>query len=214
MTGRDRAAGRAPARGGYRASPGRSARPSVDTDLAARRAQLRAVVGPVVTAAGFDLEELAVSRVGRRHVVRVVVDGDSGVSLDAVAELSRDLSAALDAAERARGDLIAGEYVLEVSSPGVDRPLTQPRHWRRNVGRLVEVRAGAERLTGRITAADEERVTLECNGVPREFGHADLGPGRVQVEFARLDELPDEDLEEFDEDPGELADVDQEEDEE
>lgn len=211
MTGRDRAAGRAPARGGDRASPGRPPRPSADTDLPARRTQLRAVIGPVVAEAGYDLEELAVSRVGRRHVVRVIVDGDSGVSLDEVADLSRDLSAALDTAERARGDLIAGEYVLEVSSPGVDRPLTLPRQWRRNIGRLVEVRAGGDRLTGRVARADEERVTLEVDGVPREFGHTDLGPGRVQVEFNRLDELPEEDL---DEDPGELTDVDEEEDEE
>ncbi|HKS98629.1 MAG TPA: ribosome maturation factor RimP, partial [Rugosimonospora sp.] len=134
------------------------------------------------------------SRAGRRHLVRVVVDGDGGVSLDMVADLSRDLSAALDAAERAGGELIAGEYVLEVGSPGVDRPLTQPRHWRRNIGRLVAVRAGAERLTGRVTGAGDDRVTLDVAGVVREFGYADLGPGRVQVEFSRLDELTDDDL--------------------
>jgi len=213
MAGRDRAAGRTPARGEGRASSGRSARESTgrdardpaDADLTARRAQLRGVIGQAVSAAGYDLEELAVSRVGRRHVVRVVVDGDEGVSLDAVADLSRDLSAALDAEEQARGDLIAGEYVLEVSSPGVDRPLTQPRHWRRNVGRLVAVRAGGDRLTGRVTGADGDRVTLDVAGAVREFGYADLGPGRVQVEFGRLDELPDEDL---------LDDEDEEEDEE
>jgi ribosome maturation factor RimP len=209
MAGRERAAGRTPARGRGRAGNGAAGRPPADGDLTARRAQLRDVIGPVVAAAGYDLEELAVSRAGRRHVVRVVVDGDAGVSLDAAADLSRDLSAALDAEERARGDLIAGEYVLEVSSPGVDRPLTQPRHWRRNVGRLVAVRAAGDRLTGRISEADDERVTLDVAGTPRQFGYADLGPGRVQVEFSRLDELADED-----EDPDELSDHDEEEDEE
>jgi ribosome maturation factor RimP len=208
MPGRDRAAAKpAPARGKGRGRPGPAARPPVDTDLAARRAQLRAVIGPVVTDAGYDLEELAVSRAGRRHVVRVVVDTDGGVSLDDVADLSRDLSAAIDSEERERGDLIAGEYVLEVSSPGVDRPLTLPRHWRRNLGRLVAVRAGAERLTGRVTEAGDRGVTLDVDGVTREFGYADLGPGRVQVEFSRLDELPDED-------PDLLSDDDEEEDEE
>jgi ribosome maturation factor RimP len=133
-------------------------------------------------------------------VVRVVVDGDEGVSLDAVADLSRELSGAIDTAEQAEGDLIAGEYVLEVSSPGVDRPLTQPRHWRRNVGRLVAVQAGGDRLTGRVSAADDDGVTLDVAGAPRRYGHADLGPGRVQVEFDRLDELADEDFGEADED--------------
>ena len=103
------------------------------------RAQLRAVVEPVVGAAGYDLEDLTVSRAGRRSVVRVVVDRDGGIDLDAVADVSRLVSAALDAAEDRGREIFTGEYQLEVSSPGVDRPLTQPRHWRRNVGRLVKV---------------------------------------------------------------------------
>jgi ribosome maturation factor RimP len=191
MAGRERAAGRTPAR-----AKGRPARTTSDDDLNVRRQGLRGVIAPVVAAAGYDLEDLAVSRAGRRHLVRVVVDADGGVSLDAVADLSHDLSSAIDAEEEAKGDLIAGEYVLEVSSPGIDRPLTQPRHWRRNVGRLVAVQAGGERLTGRVGAADEDGVTLDVTGAPRRFGYGDLGPGRVQVEFARLDELPDEDYDE------------------
>lgn len=86
-------------------------------DLAARRTRLREVIEPVVTAAGYDLEDLSVSRAGRRHVVRVIVDADGGINLDAVADVSRAVSAALDAAEEAGGDIVAGEYQLEVSSP-------------------------------------------------------------------------------------------------
>ncbi|MEU1845735.1 ribosome maturation factor RimP [Micromonospora sediminicola] len=164
-------------------------------DLAARRTRLREVIEPVVTAAGYDLEDLSVSRAGRRHVVRVIVDADGGINLDAVADVSRAVSAALDAAEEAGGDIVAGEYQLEVSSPGVDRPLTLPRHWRRNVGRLVKVtvrsEAGDRQLTGRVTAADDERVELESDAGPVTHAYAELGPGRVQVEFSRLD---DEDL--------------------
>jgi ribosome maturation factor RimP len=202
MAGRDRTAGQAPARGAGRRRQGRPeagkpGRPPADGDLAARRTRLRAVITPVVEAAGYDLEDLVVSRAGRRHLVRVVVDGDDGVSLDEVADVSRAVSEALDADEAGRGDVIAGEYVLEVSSPGVDRPLTQPRHWRRNIGRLVAVPAGAGRVTGRITAADENRVTLSVDGMTREFGYADLGPGRVQIEFSRLDDLPDDEDPEY-----------------
>jgi ribosome maturation factor RimP len=171
-------------------------------DLAARRARLREVIEPVVTAAGYDLEDLSVSRAGRRHVVRVIVDADGGINLDAVADVSRAVSAALDAAEEAGGDIVAGEYQLEVSSPGVDRPLTLPRHWRRNVGRLVKVTvrgrpdAADRQVTGRIVEADDERVVLESDAGRAEWTYADLGPGRVQVEFTRLDEIDEAD--EFD----------------
>ncbi|MEN3608219.1 ribosome maturation factor RimP [Plantactinospora sp. ZYX-F-223] len=204
MTQRGRNAGRP--RTGHRAPD----RPREDPS--ARRLRLRAVIEPVVTAAGYDLEDLSVSRAGRRYVVRVVVDGDAGVSLDAVADVSRLLSKALDQAEETGGDLVAGEYQLEVSSPGVDRPLTQPRHWRRNVGRLVKVtvrgpgehpeRGGADerppapadrQVTARVVAADDERVVLETDAGPVGWAYPDLGPGRVQVEFNRLDEIADDD---------------------
>ncbi|WP_433286132.1 ribosome maturation factor RimP [Micromonospora sp. CA-244673] len=167
-------------------------------DLNARRARLREVIEPVVTAAGYDLEDLSVSRAGRRHVVRVIVDADGGINLDAVADVSRAVSAALDAAEEAGGDIVAGEYQLEVSSPGVDRPLTLPRHWRRNAGRLVRVTVhgpeGDRQVTGRIATADDERVALETDAGRAEHPYAELGPGRVQVEFTRLDEVADEDF--------------------
>ncbi|MFJ6197198.1 ribosome maturation factor RimP [Micromonospora sp. NPDC092111] len=183
-------------RGGDRAGAPRG-------DLAARRARLRDVIEPVITGAGYDLEDLSVSRAGRRHVVRVIVDADGGINLDAVADVSRAVSAALDAAEESGGDIVAGEYQLEVSSPGVDRPLTLPRHWRRNVGRLVKVTArvadlpeqrgeqpaGDRQVTGRVAAADDERVVLETGSGRVEHSYAELGPGRVQVEFNRLDEI-------------------------
>ncbi|TWJ23449.1 ribosome maturation factor RimP [Micromonospora endolithica] len=174
----------------------------------------------MVTAAGYDLEDLSVSRAGRRHVVRVIVDTDGGVNLDAVADVSRAISAALDAAEEAGGDLVAGEYQLEVSSPGVDRPLTLPRHWRRNVARLVRVtvraalpgpraeQGGDRQVTGRILAADDERVALETETGRAEFTYAELGPGRVQVEFTRLDEIDEADELDGTDGPGDAGDTD------
>ncbi len=166
-------------------------------DLAAQRDRLRRVVEPVIAGAGYDLEKLSLSRVGRRHLVRVTVDGDD-LSLDAVADLSREMSAALDAAESGGGDLIAGEYELEVSSPGVDRPLTLPRHWRRNAGRLVKVTVGERSLVGRVSSADEAGITLDIDGQARRLAYDELGPGRVQIEFNRLTEVDDEDLDEID----------------
>ena len=124
---------------------------------------------------------------------------EHGISLDAVADLSREISATLDAAEETGGEFSEREYVLEVSSPGVDRPLTQPRHWRRNIGRLVAVNAGEQQLTGRLVDADETGIVLEVGGVRHGWAYPDLGPGRVQIEFGRLDEAAGLDDDEEDE---------------
>jgi len=153
-------------------------------DLVAAKARVRAVIEPVIEQAGYDLEEVTVSRAGRRHVVRVLVDTDGGINLDGVAVVSREISAALDAAEERGGEVLAGEYQLEVGSPGVDRPLTLPRHWRRNRGRLVAVNG----LTGRVVGVDDAGVVLDVDGVSRTLTFAELGPGKVQIEFKRLDE--------------------------
>lgn len=162
--------------------------------LATRQARLAAVVSPVVAESGYELEEVTVSRAGRREVVRVIVDASDGaISLDAIAEVSRRVSAALDASESEAG-IGASPYTLEVTSPGVDRPLTTPRHWRRSIGRLVSVRHTARHadrsLTGRVVAADSEQdgsVTLAVDGRQEEIRYGELGPGRVQVEFKRPD---------------------------
>ena len=83
---------------------------------------------------------------------------------------------------------LAGPYVLEVSSPGVDRPLTEPRHWRRATGRLVKVEVAGKSMTGRVVAVDEDAVTLEATGRQRTVKWSDLGRGKVQVEFNRAGE--------------------------
>jgi ribosome maturation factor RimP len=139
--------------------------------------QLRGLVEPVVATAGYDLEELTVSPAGRRSVVRVVVDRDGGVDLDAVAEVSRAVSAALDESNS------VGErpYVLEVTSPGVDRPLTEPRHWRRNLGRMVTVGD----LTGRVREVTDDGVIIEVTGSVEHIAFTELGAGRVVLEFTR-----------------------------
>src|SRR3984885_3713760 len=115
------------------------------------------VIRPVVAAAGMDLEAVRVTAAGRRRLLRVVVDSDLGVSLDDAAAISRKLSAALDTVA-VMGDF---PYTLEVSSPGVDRPLTEPRHWRRAAGRLVQVAvADAGVVSGRGGSAAAGGGTL------------------------------------------------------
>ena len=178
------------AAGGGR-SPQTTPRRTVKTGAAAGaasvdEARIADVIRPVIVAAGMDLEAVRVSAAGRRRLLRVVVDSDRGVSLDDAADVSRELSAALDAVA-VMGDF---PYTLEVSSPGVDRPLTDPRHWHRAAGRLVQVTvtdsSGARPVTGRIAAADADGVILDVEGDPktrRRFPYAALGPGAIQVEF-------------------------------
>jgi len=177
----------------------------------ADQAELARVLAPVVHAAGADLESVRISSAGRRRLLRVYVDADGGVGLDKIALISRELSARLDAT----GAMGEAPYTLEVSSPGVDRPLTQPRHWRRATGRLVKVTlvaAGQDgaaaqdgtaaaasppppagrpaEVEGRVVTASGHGVTLDIGGERREFSYPELGPGRVQVEFGRLAAQP------------------------
>lgn len=159
--------------------------------MAASAARLSEHVRAEVSAVGYDLEDLTVTAAGKRSVVRVVVDKDGGVTLDDVADVSRTISDALDRLDEAEPGLLGASYVLEVSSPGVDRPLTELRHWRRNVGRLVLVtRREGEPVTGRLTAADDDGVTLDD---ATRFAYDDLTRGSVQVEFTRKNDDDEED---------------------
>ena len=137
---------------------------------------------PIVEQFGCDLEATDISPAGRRRLLRVLVDRDGGISLDDVAEVTRAVSKALDA-DDIMGD---GAYTLEVSSPGVDRPLTLPRHWRRNISRLVAVTLTAGgKLTGRIKSASEQAAELDVDGTMQTVAYADVAKAKVQIEFNR-----------------------------
>jgi ribosome maturation factor RimP len=160
------------------------------------REHLLKLLEPIVAGAGYDLEDVTVTSAGRRSLVRVTVDADGGIDLDAVATVSRLVSDALDAdaSDPSSPRALANAYVLEVSSPGVDRPLTEPRHWRRAAGRLVQTEVEGRPLVARVVAADDAGVTLEPEGgASRTVAWADLGRGKVQVEFNRAgsDEFDD-----------------------
>jgi len=142
------------------------------------------LLAPVVGALGVDLDAVELASAGRRTVLRVVVDRDGVLTLDDIADLTRAVSRQLDATD-AMGER---SYTLEVSSRGVDRPLTLPRHWARNAGRLVRVRLvhGGE-LTGRVTTAADDRVVLEVDGSARQVAYAEVERAQVQVEFKQLE---------------------------
>ncbi|MEU1469540.1 ribosome maturation factor RimP [Streptomyces sp. NPDC005761] len=157
--------------------------------------RLRGLVEPLVSAEQLDLEEIEVSRAGRRRVLRIVVDSEEGVELDACADLSRAISAKLDETDAMGED----EYVLEVSSPGADRPLTEHRHYVRATGRLARLtlNEGGE-LVARILAVDEEGLDLEVPGVKgrkptsRRIAFDEIAKARVELEFNRKDKKEEE----------------------
>jgi len=148
------------------------------------RRKLRALLEPVVEQSGAELEDVTEQRAGSRRLIRVVVDRDGGVSLDDIAEVTRSVSDTLDAYD----GMGNAAYVLEVTSPGVDRPLTTPAHWRRAHGRLVKavLTSGGE-LVGRVTGADDESVTLLVGQAERTLALGEIAKARMQVEFNRAE---------------------------
>lgn len=166
---------------------GRRAGPAPRRPGSARTEQVVSVLGPAVGATGLELEAVELRTVGRRLVLRVLVDSERGVSLDEVAVASQAVSEVLDSS-----DVLGDEpYTLEVSSPGVDRPLTEIRHWRRSTGRLVHVtlRDGRE-VTGRVLAVTDADVELELSVKGRTsrttVALAEVVRAVVQVEFSRV----------------------------
>jgi ribosome maturation factor RimP len=142
--------------------------------------ELETVVGRVVESAGLDLVEVTFRREGRGRVLRVTVDRRGGVDLDAIAETSERLSRRLDAEGFA-----PGPYTLEVSSPGVERPLRRPEDFVRSVGEKLRLSIGdpAEVLTGKLAAANEDAVTVATEAGDRTVSYADITGARTVFEW-------------------------------
>jgi ribosome maturation factor RimP len=144
---------------------------------------VRALAEPLAADVGLVIEDVIVTPAGRRRVLRVTVDLPAdrigGVPMDRVAQASKAISTALDAS-----DVMGGApYVLEVSSPGIDRPLVERRHWMRARGRLVTVsRVAGDDVTGRLLDVDDAGIELDNLRV----AWADVRKGRIEVEFDRM----------------------------
>jgi ribosome maturation factor RimP len=142
--------------------------------------RLTGLLAAPLSGLGLDLEAVELTRAGKHSVLRVAVDKDGGVDMDDIAAATRTVSDVLDEAD----PMGPGAYTLEVSSPGVDRPLTLPRHWRRNAGRLVKVTfADGDPVTGRIRASDEDGADLDVDGSEVRVEFAQVRRAKVQIEF-------------------------------
>ena len=155
----------------------------------ATRDRIEAELVDPLRAIGFDVEAVEVTPAGKRRVLRVAVDKDGGVTLDDVADATREVSRVLDDSD------VMGEmpYTLEVTSRGVDRPLTLPRHWRRNADRLVKATlTDGSTVTGRVGDVGDDRVVLDVDGTASDVPYADVAKALVQIEFNRKTESGDD----------------------
>ncbi len=145
---------------------------------------LETLVESTVTSLGLDLEALDLTPAGKKRVLRIAVDRDGGVGIDHITDATRAISEVLDRAD------VMGEqpYTLEVTSRGVDRPLTLPRHWRRNEGRLVRLRLAADdsSVDGRIGSSDDDGVEI-LGRVSTRYAYHDITTALVQIELNRKD---------------------------
>jgi ribosome maturation factor RimP len=150
------------------------------------RDRLAGVLSDPLAASGLDLEAVELTQAGKRRMLRVAVDQDGGVTLDDIAEATREVSRVLDSCDV----MGSAPYTLEVTSPGTDRPLVLPRHWRRNRGRLVKVTfTDGRSVTGRVSDCDDTRAVLDVDDGPHRSRHEvafdQVGKAKVQLEFNR-----------------------------
>ena len=141
------------------------------------------LLNPAVTRAGFVLEEVTVTPVGKRRLISVVVDCENrNPSLDEVTVVSKEVSAILDTYTQL-GEM---PFTLEVTTPGIDRPLTELRHWKKNVGRLVKITPHTgEKYVSRIKEVLAREVILEYKGKEVTVAYSDISRAQIEVEFNR-----------------------------
>lgn len=144
---------------------------------------LTELLTPVVTKAGFVLEEITVTPVGRRRLLAVVIDREeNNPSLDEVTVVSKEISAILDNYSQ-MGEM---PFTLEVTTPGIDRPLTLPRHWKKNIGRLVKITpVEGEKFVGRILSCSPNQVTLQLEKAEKVVDLSQITKAQIEVEFNR-----------------------------
>ena len=142
---------------------------------------LQELLDEVVTSHGMDLDAVELTN-GR--ILRVVLDAEGGLTLDDIAEVTRAVSSALDAADPLGDD----PYTLEVGSRGTSRPLTLPRHWSRNVGRLVKITPlEGPTFVGRLVSSDDAGAVVRTETGSRDVAYSDVKKAKIEPELNRKD---------------------------
>jgi ribosome maturation factor RimP len=144
---------------------------------------IAAAIQPVVASLGLELFDVELSGAGRARTVRVVLDRDGALDLDAITDATEAISPVLDA-----HPALVGSYALEVSSPGLERTLRSPAHFRRAVGETLSVKArdasgASRRLRGVLTGADDDGIGLDAGGVTERLSYRDVVSARTVFEW-------------------------------
>jgi ribosome maturation factor RimP len=144
-----------------------------------KKEDISAAVTPALSALGFYLEDVTITSAGRRSMLTIIVDGDTHLSLDQVTSATKAIGEIVESLQ-SLGDT---PFTLEVTSPGLDRPLTKPRHWRKNIDRLVKVvLLDGKEIKGRIKAASEDSATVDQS----EINFAEIKRASLEVEFKQV----------------------------
>ena len=145
------------------------------------RERIAEAITPTIEASQAFLEDVMLVRAGKKSLLTVIVDGETGLNLDQVTEISRNVSEIVEALP----EMGSTPFTLEVTSPGIDRPLTVPRHWRKNKGRLIKVTMlDGSVIEGRIGESTE--IDVQVGETTLIF--AEIKKAIVQVEFNAKDE--------------------------
>jgi ribosome maturation factor RimP len=138
--------------------------------------EISAAIRPIIEATGNYLEELSITSAGKVKILTVIIDSDTHLNLDQVTTVTKEISEVIEALP----ELGDGAFTLEVTSPGLDRPLTKPRHWRKNLDRLVKIiMTSGEEIQGRIGEASETTVLVDSQKVSYE----DIKRAVLEIEF-------------------------------
>ena len=148
-----------------------------------KREELEQIVEPAVEALGFELLGIEYMSQGKHSMLRIFIDSANGINVDNCADVSRQVSAILDVE-----DPISGEYTLEVSSPGIDRPLFKPEHFAQVVNEIIAVRLsvpvnGRRKFKGELTEATDNGIVIEVDGDPYEIGFNEIDKAHLVAKW-------------------------------
>jgi ribosome maturation factor RimP len=141
--------------------------------------QVAAVITPAIEALGFYVEDISITSAGRRSMLTVIVDGDTHLSLDQVTVATKAISEIVENLPT----LGNNPFTLEVTSPGLDRPLTKPRHWRKNKDRLIKIVLNdGKEITGRIKDSTDDQVIVD----EQKVAFVDIKRATLEIEFRQV----------------------------
>jgi ribosome maturation factor RimP len=144
-----------------------------------KKEEISAAITPALSDLGFYLEDITITSAGRRSMLTVIVDGDTHLSLDQVTVATKAISEIVENIQ----SLGQAPFTLEVTSPGLDRPLTKPRHWRKNIDRLVKiVLLDGKEIKGRVKDATEISATIDEQVVK----FSDIKRATLEIEFKQV----------------------------